>query len=140
MRPVEASSTHDSIESRTRPRYEAYLDVEIDTGWVRSDGTVLSLSEGGLFTTTDLPLVTGTRVNLAFELPDQRHVELSGEVIYRSVIHQRAGVGVKFVAERRSESAMTALSRWCRSFDDGEADRPLVEEPDPAKWSCVSPY
>lgn len=121
-------------ESRTRPRYEAYLDVEIDTGWVKSDGTVLSLSECGLFATTDIPLHAGTRLHLCFQLPDERYVELSGEVVYRAVRQQRPGVGVKFVVESRTEDAMALLSRWCR----GEST--ILEEPDPAKWSCVSPF
>ena len=122
-----------SLESRNRPRYETYLDVEIDTGWVRSDGTVLSLSEGGLFATTDVPLLTGTRLHLCFQLPDESRVELAGEVIYRSIKQQRAGVGVRFVMERRTEDAMTTLGRWCRAGH-------VLEEPDVAKWSSVTPY
>jgi len=125
-----------SDDARTCPRFEAYLDAAIDTGWVRAPSTVLSLSERGLFTATDIPIKNGTKVTMAFDLPDAKPVCLYGEVIYRAVKHQRPGIGVKFVPQRATAEATRALESWCRRAA-ATAATPAV---DLSQFSCVSLY
>ena len=90
---------------RTRPRYEAYLDSDIDTGAVLVEGRVLSLSDGGLFAATDLPLSPGTRVTLSFQLPDFSGVRIQGIVIYRAFHNDSLGLGVRFLGRRETDDA-----------------------------------
>lgn len=102
-------------DMRTRPRHEAYLDAYIDTGYVRASGTVLSLSDEGLFAATPLPLQTGTQVTLSFQLPDLAPVKLRGEIIYRTVRLERPGVGIRFLPTADTRSGPDAIKRWCRT-------------------------
>lgn len=97
---------------RKRRRYPAYLDADIDTGYLRGKGTVLSLSEAGLFTTADLPLRKGARVTVSFELPDLAPVTLDGEVIYEASHLDHLGLGVRFITNDATDDGIAAIRHF----------------------------
>lgn len=102
---------------RSRARYESYLDAEIETGLIRSTGTVLTVSDAGLFVATELNLPAGSRVAISFQIPDFTPVRVLGLVMYRSTHHERAGLGIRFLNGRSVAAGIEALKRWYEEFD-----------------------
>ena len=109
--------THDSPASnpRSRPRYEAYLEATIETGCISSAGTVLTISEAGLFVATPLSLAPGTRLTLSFQVPDQSSVRIPGLVIYHAAHHERMGLGVRFLTSG-ARGGVEAIRRWYEAY------------------------
>ena len=100
--------------SRTRPRYEAYLDATIQSGCVTGPGTVLTLSEAGLFVATKMAFGVGSRLRIGFEVPDFSPVDVSGVVIYRAIHHDRSGFGIRFLSAE--SGGVESIRRWYEEF------------------------
>lgn len=87
-------------ERRTNDRTPLLLDLEFGEDAQFFTGLSLDISEGGLFVSTYTELPLGTRLVLAFELPDGTAVEVRGEVRWRrthAMDGERPGIGIAFI-------------------------------------------
>ncbi len=86
-------------ERRTNERTPFLADLEFGEDAQFFTGLSLDISEGGLFVSTYTEIPLGTRLVLAFELPDGTSVEARGEVRWRrthAMDGERPGIGIAF--------------------------------------------
>jgi uncharacterized protein (TIGR02266 family) len=86
-------------ERRTNDRTPFLADLEFGEDAQFFTGLSLDISEGGLFVSTYTEIPLGTRLVLAFELPDGTAVEARGEVRWRRAHAsdgERPGIGIAF--------------------------------------------
>ncbi len=86
-------------ERRTNDRTPFLADLEFGEDAQFFTGLSLDISEGGLFVSTYTEIPLGTRLVLAFELPDGTAVEARGEVRWRrshAMDGERPGIGIAF--------------------------------------------
>lgn len=86
-------------ERRTNERAPFLTDLEFGEDAQFFTGLSLDISEGGLFVSTYAEIPLGTRLLLAFELPDGTAVEARGEVRWRrahAMDGERPGIGIAF--------------------------------------------
>lgn len=113
-----AMATPETIQ-RTHPRYQTHFDATLESGYVRAEGTVLSLSEEGLFIGTALQLPPGTRVTTTFRVPELGRLRIAGIVSYRASMREHEGLGIRLLATAASRQAMEAVQVWCESYRPG---------------------
>lgn len=93
--------------------------VEVDIGLASDSnfytGLSCDLSTGGVFIATYRTLPTGTRVRVAFNLPDGETIEAAGLVCWTrdATAESAPGMGVRF--ESIDDEALRAVERFCRS-------------------------
>lgn len=87
------------VERRSNERTPFLADLEFAEDAQFFTGLSLDISEGGLFVSTYTEIPLGTRLVLAFELPDGTAVEARGEVRWRrthGMDGERPGIGIAF--------------------------------------------
>jgi uncharacterized protein (TIGR02266 family) len=93
------SSPPREAERRANDRTPFLADLEFGEDAQFFTGLSLDISEGGLFVSTYTEIPLGTRLVLAFELPDGTAVEARGEVRWRrthAMDGERPGIGIAF--------------------------------------------
>jgi uncharacterized protein (TIGR02266 family) len=88
-----------AADRRSADRTPFLADLEFGEDAQFFTGLSLDISEGGLFVSTYTEIPLGTRLVLAFELPDGTAVEARGEVRWRrthAMGGERPGIGIAF--------------------------------------------
>lgn len=96
---LKPTATPPEDERRTKDRAPFLADLEFGEDAQFFTGLSLDISEGGLFVSTYTEIPLGTRLLLAFELPDGTAVEARGEVRWRRthvMDGERPGIGIAF--------------------------------------------
>ncbi|MFZ5893205.1 MAG: PilZ domain-containing protein [Myxococcota bacterium] len=104
---------------RKAPRRACELELEFTEETHFFTGLTQDISEGGVFIATYQLFPIGSRLELAFELPDGTKISCWGRVrwLREETANCRPGMGVAF--GELSESALRAISRFC-------AERPPI--------------
>jgi uncharacterized protein (TIGR02266 family) len=78
-------------------------------------GLTEDISTGGMFIATYHRLPVGSAVDLRFELPSGDWIETSGTVRWTRERNDEAPPGLGILFSELSETALVALSRYCRA-------------------------
>ena len=104
---------------RRTPRYSTYLDAALrfEPGQAAEEkGTILSMSLGGLFVTSNQPARPGQPVRIKFAAPEVGEVKVDGVVLYRTQVQGRDGLGLRFREPDGVRPAVESIRDWCREY------------------------
>lgn len=104
------------IDHRKLPRVRVKLKAHYTSASIEMEGTIMSISEAGLFLYSARLDPEGTPARLEFPLNGGRTVRATGEVIYTGFQDGLRGMGIRF--NRLVEDDRQAIQRLLREGKD----------------------